>query len=89
MLSLHDQQKIALLRAFIAAPQFVLLDRMSTTLNDNEIRWALRLLSRASIAYFLVDGETLPSELYDAVLRFEDGGAWTWRSGAAVGIRQP
>jgi putative ATP-binding cassette transporter len=78
VLSLREQQLLALIGIILARPRFVFLDRLDTTLGAEEFRKILHTLSEHSIAY-LNSGATIGAEgLYDAILTCNQKGEWTW-----------
>jgi len=79
VLSLSEQQRIAFIHIFLAAPRFVFLDRASTALSSGQVQSILQLLSERSITY-INNGETDESlEPYDAVVEIDEQGAWSWK----------
>jgi vitamin B12/bleomycin/antimicrobial peptide transport system ATP-binding/permease protein len=79
--SLREQQLLAFLEIFLAAPKLVLMDRIHLTLTSNEVRQILGMLSKASIGYICNGANDRCVELFDAVLDCEEGGGWTWKIG--------
>ena len=79
MLSVAEQQLLAITRLTLARPAFAMLDRVTAALKPAQIRQALRRFDENSITYitFAEDAESL--ELYDAVLEIDADGAWSWR----------
>ncbi len=87
MLSVAEQQLLALTRLTLARPAFALLDRVTAALKPAQVRQALRRLDENSITYitFAEDAESL--ELYDALLEIDADGAWSWRrTGRGISI---
>ena len=80
ILSLGEQQQLLVIRLILARPSFALLDRVSTALGPALLQRSLRRLTASSITYINFDqaAESEPVELYDAVLRIDADGAWTW-----------
>jgi putative ATP-binding cassette transporter len=80
ILSLGEQQQLALVRLTLARPTFVLLDRASTALGPAMLRRSLQQLTSSSITYINFDptAESEPVDLYDAVLQINAEGAWSW-----------
>lgn len=78
VLSLGEQQLLALARVVLARPAFVVLHNPGTTLAPEQLSRALSRLSEAGITYltFGMDG---PPGMYDAVLELHAGGAWDFR----------
>jgi len=75
-LSLGEQQLLAALRIFLAAPQFVILDRPGTALGAEGIKNLLSHFSAAAIG-FVVLGHTRGSEeFYDSVVDIQADGGW-------------
>jgi putative ATP-binding cassette transporter len=79
ILSLGEQQLLALTRLILARPAFAMLDRVDAALKPAQVRQALRRLDESSITYitFAEDAESV--ELYDAVLEIDADGTWSWR----------
>ena len=79
MLSVAEQQLLALTRVTLARPAFAMLDRVTAVLKPAQVRQALRRFDENSITYitFAEDAESL--ELYDALLEIDADGAWNWR----------
>jgi putative ATP-binding cassette transporter len=79
ILSLGEQQLLAISRLILASPAFCLLDRVNTALKSAQIRQVLRRLDENSITYITLAEDAELVELYDAVLTIEPDGAWSWR----------
>jgi vitamin B12/bleomycin/antimicrobial peptide transport system ATP-binding/permease protein len=79
MLSVAEQQLLALTRLTLARPAFAMLDRVTAALKPAQVREALRRLDENSITYitFAEDAESL--DLYDALLKIDADGVWSWR----------
>ncbi|WP_457299436.1 ABC transporter ATP-binding protein/permease [Phyllobacterium sp. P5_D12] len=78
VLSLREQQLLALIGIILARPRFVFLDRLDTTLGADEFRKILHTLSEHSITY-LNNGTARGAEgLYDAILTCNQKGKWAW-----------
>jgi vitamin B12/bleomycin/antimicrobial peptide transport system ATP-binding/permease protein len=78
VLSLREQQLLALVGVVLARPRFVFLDRIDTTLGAEEFQKILRKLSACSIAYLNAGGTSANDDLYDAKLTCEQEGKWSW-----------
>ncbi|WP_444357261.1 ABC transporter ATP-binding protein/permease [Phyllobacterium lublinensis] len=78
VLSLREQQLLALIGIIIAAPRFVFLDRLDTTLEVEEFYNVLRTLSAHSIAYLNCGITGAGENLYDMKLACEQDGQWSW-----------
>ena len=79
VLSLGEQQQLAMVRLVLARPSFALLDRVSTTLAPGQLQQSLQRLSDNSITYMEFGEAVESADLYDAVLEIDPGGAWSWR----------
>jgi vitamin B12/bleomycin/antimicrobial peptide transport system ATP-binding/permease protein len=78
LLSLREQQLLAVIHILLAAPRFAFLDQVGTGLDSDQVHKILHMLSESSIAY-INNGEANDSlDLYDAVLECEEGGGRTW-----------
>ena len=78
VLSLGQQQLLAITRLIFLRPAFALLDRVTESLKPAQLREILRRFDENSITYitFAEDAESV--ELYDAVLEIDNDGGWTW-----------
>ena len=79
ILSVAEQQLLALTRLTLARPAFAMLDRVTAALKPAQVRQVLRRFDENSITCisFAEDAESL--ELYDALLEINADGAWNWR----------
>lgn len=79
---LDTQQLLVVSRLLLASPRFVMLDRPSTTLNQDQIEMVLTLLSERDITYvtFEAAGRSLNLHYYDALLELSDDGSWEWKT---------
>jgi putative ATP-binding cassette transporter len=78
ILSVGEQQLLALTRLIIARPAFIFLDRVTTSLKPAQVREALRRLNEKAVSYITFAEDVESVELYDAVLEINSDGAWTW-----------
>jgi putative ATP-binding cassette transporter len=78
ILSLGEQQLLALTRLILARPAFAMLDRVTAALKPAQVRQALRRLDENSITYITLAEDTESAELYDALLEIHADGAWSW-----------
>jgi putative ATP-binding cassette transporter len=78
LLSLGEQQMVAVARVILAGPRYALLDRVSSSLDPEQRTRALWLLAENGITA-LVFEECAPDEASDAVLQLGDDGAWNWK----------
>jgi len=79
ILSLGEQQQLALTRLILARPAFAMLDRVTAALKPAQVRQALRRLDENSITYVIFAEDAESVELYDALLEIDTDGAWNWR----------
>ena len=79
ILSLGEQQLLALTRLILARPAFAILDRVNAALSPAQVRQVLRRLDDNSITYITLAEAAVSVELYDAVLEIDADGAWNWR----------
>lgn len=87
VLSLSEQQLLAFARLFLAAPDAVFLDRVSSALNPDEVALVLNMLRARGITYLMLGRsrhgrrETDDKlEHYDAILELNGEGAWKWKT---------
>jgi putative ATP-binding cassette transporter len=78
VLSLGEQQQLAIIRLILAQPAFALLDRVSTTLGPTQLHQSLQRLTDNSITYVNFSEATEAVELYDAGLEVDADGGWSW-----------
>jgi putative ATP-binding cassette transporter len=76
LLSLSEQQLLAIARILIAAPAFAILQNPGSTLAPEQLARALELFSAASINYVTFGAANAARDAYDAVLELHAGGAW-------------
>jgi vitamin B12/bleomycin/antimicrobial peptide transport system ATP-binding/permease protein len=84
LLSLGEQQLLAVARVVLAAPAFVVFQSPDTTLAPEQLARAFAVLSEASITYLSFGGADAPPGAYDAVLELHAGGAWSIAHARAV-----
>jgi vitamin B12/bleomycin/antimicrobial peptide transport system ATP-binding/permease protein len=78
LLSLSEQQLLALIHILLVAPQFVFLDRLGATLSSDQVRKILHMLARSSITYVNMGSPNESPDLFDAVLECREDGGWAW-----------
>jgi vitamin B12/bleomycin/antimicrobial peptide transport system ATP-binding/permease protein len=78
ILSLGEQQQLALTRLILARPAFAMLDRVNAALKPAQVRQALRRLGENSITYITLAEDAESVDMYDAVLEIDAEGAWRW-----------
>ena len=79
ILSLGEQQLLALTRLTLARPAFAMLDRRDSALKPAQVRQALRRLDEKSNTYITVAENADSVDMYDAVLEIDAEGGWTWK----------
>ncbi|HEY1941255.1 MAG TPA: SbmA/BacA-like family transporter [Roseiarcus sp.] len=84
LLSLNEQQRLAVAHILLASPQFVFLDRLGATLSSDQVHKILRMLTEASITYINNAPADEPRDLYDAILECTQDGGWTWIENIAI-----
>jgi len=77
-LSFREQQLLACARALLAGPRFVYFDRIEAVLGPDESDRLQRMLIERSIGCVHIATGVGQKEGYDAVLSFEEDGAWKW-----------
>ncbi|UIY24086.1 ABC transporter ATP-binding protein/permease [Rhizobium leguminosarum] len=78
LLSLQEQQLLALVNILLAAPQFVFLDQIDTTLGLEQFPRILQILSENSITCINNAETDVLRDYHDAVLECGEDGSWTW-----------
>jgi putative ATP-binding cassette transporter len=79
ILSLGDQQLLAVTRLVLARPAFAMLDRVSAALKPAQVRQALQRLGENAITYVTLAEVAESVDLYDVVLEIDADGAWRWK----------
>ncbi len=80
ILSLAEQQLVAVSRLLLAAPKFAFLDRIDTALSTEQVGKVLDILNANRIGYVNLGGIHDGLDYYDAVLEFTASGDWTWKA---------
>lgn len=83
LLSLGEQQLVAVARVVMATPRYVLLDRLSSSLDSEQRARVLQVFAERGIAVLVFEASA-PDEASDAVLELADDGSWTWQAGHRV-----
>jgi putative ATP-binding cassette transporter len=78
VLSLGEQQQLALARLVLARPAFAMLDRVGDALKPAQVRQALQRLGENGITYITFAEVPESADLYDAVLEVDAEGTWRW-----------
>jgi putative ATP-binding cassette transporter len=76
-LTLTEQQLLAAARLLVAHPRFAFMDKPSSTLSPEQIRWVLGLLKERSISYVIFEETAATLECCDLLLELEKTGYWT------------
>ncbi|HEX5065183.1 MAG TPA: SbmA/BacA-like family transporter [Myxococcota bacterium] len=79
VLSLGEQQLLAVARLVLAAPSFAFLERPHTTLNPDETVRVLDELTKRGTTYVTFTDREIVHGYYDAVLELEPDASWKWR----------
>ncbi|MFO1418448.1 MAG: SbmA/BacA-like family transporter [Methylotetracoccus sp.] len=79
ILSLDEEQLLAFTRLLLAEPRFAFLDRVCTALKPSQIEEIQRALSAHSITYLAIGEPDDTLEHYDAILRIDGDGGWSWK----------
>lgn len=79
VLSLGNQQLLAIGRLLLCRPRFALLDRASTALDTGELAKVVRLLAEHSITCISIGAGEDEVGWYSAVLDLRQDGSWVWR----------
>lgn len=78
VLSLGDQQLLAVGRLLLAKPKFAFLDRASTALETGDLEKVVPLFAAHSITIIAIGTDEDRVEWYDAVLDLNEDGSWKW-----------
>lgn len=78
MLSLGMQQLLVVARVLISKEKFVVMDRMNTALNADEMKLALAAIRHQGVTYVAFGNSTDDRMDYDAVLDIGEDGSWRW-----------
>ncbi|MDZ7582010.1 MAG: SbmA/BacA-like family transporter [Deltaproteobacteria bacterium] len=78
VLTLSEQQLLVVVRVLLASPRFAFLEKPSTTLTPEQVKWVLGLLSGQGISCVIFEESSENVDLYDMVLELGKGGFWTY-----------
>lgn len=78
ILSLREQQLLAIARVIISRPRCVFLDRIMTTLTPEDGERVLTVLTANSMGYVAFGGTNGASVHFDATLDISANGKWAW-----------
>ena len=79
VLSLGEQQLLAVARVVLAAPAFVVLQNPGVTLAPEQLAQALAQLTRARVTSLTLGALEAPPGAYDTILEIHADGAWDLR----------
>jgi putative ATP-binding cassette transporter len=82
ILSLREQQLLALAHLLLARPAFAMLDRLDGVIEPAQLRQALQRLDEQAITYVALAETAELIEQYDAVLEIRADGTWSWTPAA-------
>jgi len=85
ILSLGEQELLALIHILLSAPHFVFLDRPGTVLSPKQIKKILKMFTAHSISYINSGKGNGTRVLYDAVLEIQEDGSWNWKTFKPLG----
>lgn len=87
--SLGEQQLLAVARVIFSAPPFVLLDRIGTALEADQVPLVLKVLHERGITYIAFKGDSEEIEYFDEVLDIGADGKWRWNRVVCSDSRSP
>jgi putative ATP-binding cassette transporter len=76
VLTLSEQQLLVVARILLAKPRFAFLEKPSTTLSPEQVKWVLGLLDGHDISCTTFEETSDDLEPYDMLLELEKGGLW-------------
>ena len=79
LLTTSEQQLLVCARVLLAGPRFVMVERLSVTLERAMIDHMLDLFAQRGITYIVLEPEAYDLDHYDQVLDLAEGGAWQLR----------
>ena len=77
LLTLSEQQQVALAHVLLTVPYFVFLERPRTALGGGPLNRILELLEAKSISVLAIDNST--TSFYSSTLELDTDGTWRWR----------
>ncbi len=78
LLSLKDEQLMAICRAILSRPQFAILDHLNSSLGNATEKRVLALLSQRGITCISISDELPDPEFHDASLKLNEDLSWEW-----------
>jgi len=79
LLSLGEQQRVALAHALLSAPRAVFLERPDTAIGAEPLSRILTLFAAASISVLTIGSSDAALRSYQARLDLADDGGWEWK----------
>lgn len=79
LLTVGEQQLLVCARVLLAGPRFVMLERLSVTLERATIHHLLDLFAQRGITYIVLEPEAEDLEHFELVLDLAEGGSWQLR----------
>jgi vitamin B12/bleomycin/antimicrobial peptide transport system ATP-binding/permease protein len=76
MLSLGEQQRVALARLFLRKPKFAFLDEATSALDEDNQDHLYQLIRKSGIGYISVGHRTTLIPYHDRLLRLDRDGSW-------------
>lgn len=76
LLTLGEQQLLAIARVLVARPRFVFLDKPSTTLSTEQADWIFGLFEKNAVSYVTFEEKEVALDRYGSVLELGIGGMW-------------
>lgn len=78
LLSLGEQQLMAVARLILSGARYAFLDRLDSALTDDMRKRVLQLLTDRGVTYVSFSAGEPMAGLHDACLVLNDDGSWTW-----------
>ncbi|MEP9371969.1 SbmA/BacA-like family transporter [Mesorhizobium sp. KR1-2] len=75
----HERQLLALAKAFLATPRFLLLEKIEAVLDTAQLLRLLGRLPQSSITCVNFGKADGAGGFYDAILEYRADGTWTWQ----------
>lgn len=79
ILSLEERQLLAIARALLMRPAFVLSDRLESALLPQAQQRVLRLMAGRGIGLVLFSRGKQDASMHDSLLELREDGSWNWR----------
>jgi putative ATP-binding cassette transporter len=77
VLSLGEQQQLAIARLLLAAPRFAFLDEATSALEEDKVRGLYELLNESPIAFISVSSDARLRDYHDQVVELYPDGTWS------------